>query len=67
MRATLALKKSMCFTSKSFDLIVSILNPLSANPHKMVKYTQAIRLQEPTNCLNVFKIFVALALKGLKT
>ena len=30
----------------------------------MVKYTQTIRLQQPTNCLNVFDHFVGLALKG---
>ena len=31
----------------------------------MVKNTQAIRQQEPTNCLNVLDHFVGLALKGL--
>ena len=31
----------------------------------MVKHTQTIRPQEPTNCLNVFDYFVGLALKGL--
>ena len=31
----------------------------------MVKHTQTIRRQEPTNCLNVFDHFVGLALKGL--
>ena len=34
--------------------------------HKMVKYTQIIRRQLPTNCLSVFDHFVKLALKGLK-
>ena len=33
--------------------------------HKMVKHTQAIRWQQPTNCLSVFDHFVGLALKGL--
>ena len=31
----------------------------------MVKHTQAIRRQQPTNCLSVFGHFVGLALKGL--
>ena len=31
----------------------------------MVKHTQTIRRQEPTNCLSVFDNFVGLALKGL--
>ena len=32
----------------------------------MVKHTQTIRRQEPTNCLSVFDQFMGLALKGLK-
>ena len=31
----------------------------------MVKHTQTIRRQQPTNCLTVFDHFVKLALKGL--
>ena len=31
----------------------------------MVKHTQAIRRQQPTNCLSVFDHFLGLALKGL--
>ena len=31
----------------------------------MVKHTQTIRRQKPTNCLSVFDHFVGLALKGL--
>ena len=31
----------------------------------MVKHTQTIRRQQPTNCLSVFDHFVGLALKGL--
>ena len=31
----------------------------------MVKHTQTIRRQQPTNCLSVFGDFVKLALKGL--
>ena len=34
-------------------------------PHKMVKDTQTIRWQEPTNCLSVFDHFVELVLKAL--
>ena len=32
----------------------------------MVKHSQTIRRQKPTNCLSVFDHFVNLALKGLK-
>ena len=31
----------------------------------MVKHTQVIRRQKPTNCLSVFDHFVGLVLKGL--
>ena len=34
-------------------------------PHKMIKHTQNIRRQQPTNCLNVFDHFVELTFKGL--
>ena len=43
------------------------INPLSINPKKMVKHTQIIRWQRPTNCLSVFDHFVVLALKELTT
>ena len=33
----------------------------------MVKHTQTIPRQQPTNCLSVFDHFVKLALKGLIT
>ena len=33
-------------------------------PHKVVKHTQTIRRQKPTNCLSVFDHFEGLALKG---
>ena len=33
----------------------------------MVKHTQAIRRQQPTNCLNVFDHFARFALKGFKS
>ena len=42
------------------------VNPLSANPHEMVKHTQTIRRLLQTNCLSVFDHFVGLALKELK-
>ena len=31
----------------------------------MIKHTEKIRLQKPTNCLNVFDHFVGLVPKGL--
>ena len=34
-------------------------------PHRMVKQTQTICRQQPTNCLSVFDHFVGLALKSL--
>ena len=37
-----------------------------SQPHRMVKCTQTIRWQLPTNCLSVFDHFVRLVLKGLK-
>ena len=48
-----------------FDWVLRLLNPLSANLTKMVKHTQTIRRQKPTNCLNVFDHLVGLALRGL--
>ena len=33
--------------------------------HKMVKHTQTIRRQQPTNCLSVLDHFVGLPLKGI--
>ena len=33
----------------------------------MIKHTQTIRRQQPTNCLNVFDHFVGLALKVLNS
>ena len=34
-------------------------------PHKMIKRTQIICLQEPTICLSMYDHFVGLALEGL--
>ena len=42
------------------------MKPFERQPHEMVKYTQTIRRQKPTNCLSVFDHFVGLALKELK-
>ena len=39
--------------------------PFKRQPHIMVKHTQTIRRQLPTNCLSVFDHFVGLALKVL--
>ena len=44
---------------------ISLINPLSANPHKMVKHTETVHCLLFTNCLSVFDHFVGLALKGL--
>ena len=38
---------------------------LLRQPRKMVKHTQTIRQQKPTNCMSMFDHFVGLAPKGL--
>ena len=40
-------------------------NPFKRQPHKMVKHTQTIRQQKPTNYLSVLDRFVGLVLKGI--
>ena len=40
--------------------------PFKRQSHKMVKHTQTIRRQQPTNCLSVYDHFVKLAFRGLK-
>ena len=46
--------------------IVRVVNPpFKYQSHKMVKHTQTICRQQPTNCSSVFDNFVGLALKGL--
>ena len=47
------------------NLFVTFIKPLTANSIKIVKHTQAIRRQNPTNRLSVFDHFVRLALKAL--
>ena len=34
-------------------------------PHKMIKHTQIICQQQPTNCLSMYDHFVGLVLEGL--
>ena len=41
--------------------------PFKHKPHKMVKLTQTIRLQQPTIFLSVFNHFVGLALTVLRS
>ena len=36
-------------------------------PHKMIKHTETIHRQQPTNCLNVFHNFMGSALKDLSS
>ena len=50
----------------SDDSLELLSYPFTRQPHKMVKQTQTIRRQQPTNCLSVFDHFVRLVLKGLK-
>ena len=38
-----------------------LLQPFKRQPHKMVKQTQTILRQQPTNCLNVYDHFVRLS------
>ena len=52
------------YSKKNTSLNLKCFNTLSAKPHKMVKHTQTIRRQQPTNCLSVFDHFVGLALKN---
>ena len=40
--------------------------PVKRQPHKMIKHTQTINRQKPTNYLNVFDHFLGLALERLK-
>ena len=54
------------FTCKWLVEITYIVLYFKCKPHKMVKHTQTIRRQKPTNCLSVFDHFVGLALKGLR-
>ena len=46
--------------------IRGIFKPFKRQPHKMVKHTQTIRRQQPTNWLSLFDHFVGLVLKSLR-
>ena len=46
--------------------LLSLVKPLNHQPHKMIKHTQTIRWQKPTDCLSVFDDFAGLTLKELK-
>ena len=52
-------------TLKFFPEKKPILLTFKQQNHKIVKHTQTIRRQKPTNCLSVFGHFVGLALKEL--
>ena len=43
-----------------------VYQPFKCQTHKMVKHTQTIHRQQPTNCLSMCDHFVELAVKGLK-
>ena len=52
----------------SQNIQMSLMNSTQAfkrQPHKMVRHTQTIRWQKPTNCMSVFDHFVGLTLKKL--
>ena len=48
-------------------LLPFCIYPFKYQTHKMVKHTQTIRRQQPTNCLSVTNHLVGLALKGLRS
>ena len=52
-------------TSAAMELRLPKTLILLAPISQMVKHTQTIRRQNPTNCLSVFDHFVKLAFKGL--
>ena len=50
------------------DLLINTVTtpqPFKLQPHKMVRHTQTIRREQPTNCLSVFDHFVGLERKWL--
>ena len=53
-----------CYTALDLCYVI-VSSPFKRQPDKMVKYTQTICRQHPTNCLSVLDHFVGLALKGL--
>ena len=67
------LKIMRCSYCKIFKVCLAIFQhnagkgqPFKRQPHKMVRHTQIISGNLPTNCLSVFDHFVGLALKRLK-
>ena len=56
----------LIWTLKNVCIIRQQLSQLfKRQPHKMVKHTQTIHRQKPTNCLSMFDNFVGLPFKGL--
>ena len=55
---------SLCTAKKNHNIILCI--PVSVLKALIVKYTQTVRRQQPTNCLSVFDLFEVLAVKRLK-
>ena len=49
---------------EDYETIFMVL--LGNQPHKMIKHTQKIRWQQPTNFLSEYDHFVGLAFNGLK-
>ena len=46
-------------------ILMNSTQAFKRQPHKMVRHTQIIRWQKPTNCMSVFDHFVGLTLKKL--
>ena len=46
-------------------IIIKVSQPFKHQPYKLVKHTQTIRRQKPTNSLSVFDQLIGLVLKGL--
>ena len=61
-----SINKSKYYRLRLSNIIVFLLNALSASPTKWSNTLKQFFSQLPTNCLNVFDHFVVLALKGLK-
>ena len=57
-------KKSPASVALQIFLTSTLEKP---EPHKMIKHTQTISRQQPTNFLSVFDHFVGLELEGLKS
>ena len=53
----------ICAEAKKF--FIRVYYSSDRLPYKIIKHTQTISRQHPTNCSSVFDHFVGLALKGL--